>query len=329
MAIRQSIELSVVVWGGYIETMQYNLLPSLLAPNNLPALVRMHDATLTIAAPAGEAQRLRMQPICERVRALLPVRFSSIPLTHPQGPHGLLAETQMGLLADAALNGVGCVMLAPDIVLADGALRTVGDEAARGTNALLVAGIRADIRTAWHALERFRHDGVLALAPRQLMRLLLEHLHPVTRSLIINGPQASRWPSHMYWHIGDEGLLARCFHLHPLYVRPTTAATEDTIDGDYVEKTYPDGKGVRIITHTDDLALIELSETSHMAGTVYDRPPEQEGIAHWIDVIPSAFQKQHAQRSIRVVAAETLDERRWDATEKEATLFLREVGLYG
>jgi hypothetical protein len=68
-------------------------------------------------------------------------------------------------------------------------------------------------------------------------------------------------PEEVFWRVGNEGLVARCFHIHPNLVNPRVlnAPFTTTVDDDYLRAACPDPGDEYIIADSDLLCLCELS----------------------------------------------------------------------
>lgn len=322
------LRINIPVWGTYIDTMMDVLLPSLLAPGNITALHKRHPiAAIDVCTLPGDVERMQEHPLMRRIAAIAPVLFHPLDAQRASGLHHLLSLGHAVTLDAARAQNQGCVMLAPDVVLADGALGALGERITDATRAVLIASVRAECCGALEDLAAFYDDdGVLKVSARDLIRALLFHPHPVTASLVVSGALSSTWPSHLYWPVGDEGLIAHCFHMHPLYVRPSSAAIQDTLDGTYVEQLAPDGAGVVYVETSDEIALIELSRLGHMANTIRHYVVEPAQVAHWARYTATPMQRGHAAHRIRLYAGKPT-RGRWKRAEEEADQFLKQIGL--
>lgn len=306
---------NVVVWGTYIETMQHALLPSLLAPGNLPALSQR--VQFDIACPDSDRKQITAHPAHAALCQYADVRFISLDPTAHTTIHAALSAGQAPTLADAARDQAGVLVFSPDVAISDGALRAVEGY---GAQAVLVASVRVRLEEGLRAL------AAGDFSPRTFARIILDHPHPVTQSLTVRVPFVSKWPSHLYWWVGDEGLLVRAFHLHPLYVRPDATLISDTIDGDYIERVCPNGAGVVIVDDSDVLQQIELSAPQHMRSTISPQIITRSQITAWTIKNTTATQRENARQSVRIHVGAMTPER-WDAAEQRAMTFMGDIGL--
>lgn len=119
-----------------------------------------------------------------------------------------------------------------------------------GYRAVVITGLRLSKEAFLEALAA-SGAPLGELASRALVRIALPHLHQHERDMHRDARPSIADPVAVYWRVGDDGLLARCFHLHPLMVDPIVAIElKGTVDGHYLSQACPDpygeaGPGVR------------------------------------------------------------------------------------
>ena len=132
-----------------------------------------------------------------------------------------------------------------------------------GKSVVHMSGIRLDRDGVVPELaDRYSEErAVLSLAPRDLVGIGLRHLHPIARSHFFNEYDGGLMPANLAWSVGDEGVLLRCFHLHPLMVKPQGPLAEfkSTIDDDLALRACPDSSRDYVVTDSDELLAFEMS----------------------------------------------------------------------
>src|SRR5262249_51985361 len=137
--------------------------------------------------------------------------------------------------AEGAEAGAVLLYLIPDMILADGSMRTMGRHLAQGKRAVMVAGLRAAKDSLLpEVLSRFAKDGIVSVPPRRLVSLAVGHLHPIMQDHLYDGPADGFNPSFFCWPVANEGYVVRCAHLQPVLVdfRGRRATLHGTIDDD-------------------------------------------------------------------------------------------------
>lgn len=208
-------------------------------------------------------------------------------------------------------------------------------------------GIRLTRETAWPALRGMvGTDGLtLDLPPRRVVRLILEHAHPFTHSLFWESPDYNRMSSHLYWRVGQAGMLGRCFYLHPFMVNPQRKDVYlvRTIDTDYVMQACPDHERVEVIEDSDELVSVELTSLGDAAtntqikagGSLALRrgqehpaaPPDADlkavAVAFFGQQVANPLHQRFIRAKIRI-HAETIDES-WRAVEEASDRVVTEI----
>src|SRR5262249_5146521 len=155
-----------------------------------------------------------------------------------------------------------------------------------GKSVIHMSGIRLDRdQVVPEFANRYSNDGTtLALAPRELVSIGMRHLHPIALTHFWNKYDGDLMPANMVWDIPNEGMLLRCFHLHPLLVKSQIrfAKFGSTIDDDLALRACPDVSRDYVVTDSDEILAFEMSGLSRVVGTVCPKG-SIEGIASWAE----------------------------------------------
>ncbi len=273
-----------VTWGDNHTGLYLDVsLPTQLLPNNLPALAERPGTIYTIYAPADDAQRIRTSAAYRRLCEMVSTRIVEIELGGAVA-HEVLTECQKQAIREAETAGAALVFLAPDTVLADGAFATLARLADEGKKAVMVPGVRLTKESFVAAfLAKFNRSGygLANVSPRDLVELALDHLHPTAKALF--WPAKVNWPSNLYWSLGREGFICRCFHLHPFMVVTDrrNVLFASTIDGDYVEQAGIADHEIYIVPDSDELAIFEISSVKHNVGLPLRKPMRAHAVGRW------------------------------------------------
>src|SRR5262249_17884027 len=106
-------------------------------------------------------------------------------------------------------------------------------------------------------------DGVLAIPPRELMRLIEPALHSTVTARILNEPGIVEASYHhqMFWRIGADCLAMRAFMLHPICFRVDRRLDKVVCPMDYgfLLELCPGGR-FGVLDDSDDFLIVELQE---------------------------------------------------------------------
>jgi hypothetical protein len=263
---------STPVWGsGHIWLFLSVGLPSLLAPANLHGLTDNTENRYLIYTQSEYEKDIRAAHSYQRLASLLAVEIIPI-LNDIEVPHRTMSDCHIDSLRRAEEVGAAVVFIPPDCVWSDGSMVRLEALARNGKSVVHISGIRLDRDgVVPEFARRYSEDrAVLSLEPRELVGIGLRHLHPIARSHFFNEYEGGLMPANLVWSDGDEGLLLRCFHLHPLMVKSQVPLAEfkSTIDDDLALRACPDSGRDYVVTDSDELLTFEMSAPRRVVGTV-------------------------------------------------------------
>lgn len=266
----------MVVWGERFTRFFLDVvLPSQLAPDGLPAMRRLEGAIYRIYTTVADAAVVAADPAFIRLSTLMPVSFTVV----EAGAEALLSIDRYAAMtafhrhavSEASSCGAYLMFLAPDAIFSAGAFAYIESRAELGDELVVIGGTRAVIEDAAPMVTtRFRRpDGTISIAPRDLVRLMIDFPHPISKSVRWGASEfRCEEASHLYWFADDEtAFVAHCWHLHPVLVRARPGSNDfsETIDGDYVLRTVSAPERVHVIQSSDDACVLEYSQRSHWA----------------------------------------------------------------
>jgi hypothetical protein len=311
------IHIIVPVWGEtYTRCFLDVGLPSLLATGNFPSLPREHGHLCHIITTGADRATIEKSSAFGALAALIDIRFDDIG-ANPEisdDRHKWQSYCNRVGIAAADERGAAMIFLNPDVVIADGGIQALSALLARGKRAVQVLAVRMVKEAAVPALtkgyatpDRTR----LTISPRQLMRLALDNLHPLSMLHMYEKPDLDLSPSGLFWAAAQEGLVCRCVHLHPMLVHPRirNAPFSTTIDDDYLRAACPDVADEYIVADSDEFCACELSGLER-AGPGLPRGQIDDSVASWM---AAAAKPQHFENLARRIflRAERNDDQVW------------------
>ena len=250
------------VWGReYLDMFLNVCIPNQLAPGNMPALPA--GSRYRILTRSMHVDELDAHPMVHALRAVIPVDVVVVDELDrfPNGAYGhtLQIACHQRAMADAVEANAAIIMLSADFVFSENALAAVVQRHREGYRAVVNTGLRLRKEPFLQVLQEERPQ-LAALSSRELVRMALPHLHPHEESMFADAEAFSSYPVAVYWRIGSRGLLARCFHLHPLMVDPMRdIPLVGTNDGHYLASACPDFSRVHVVTDSDELQMFEMT----------------------------------------------------------------------
>ena len=250
------------VWGREHLDLFLNLcLPNQLAPGNVPALPL--GSRYRILTRSIHVEELDAHSMVHILREQIPVDLVVVEALdrdfETARGHDLMIACHRRAVADAFDAGAALIFLSADFIFSDGSLAAVVRRHRAGYRAVVNTGLRLAKESILGSIDESAAGGA-APAGRELVRMALPHLHPHTQSMFADTDRFCRKPVSVYWRVGNEGLLARCLHLHPLMVDPIISVLPSrTIDGRYLEQACPDAARVHVVSDSDELQMFEFT----------------------------------------------------------------------
>lgn len=292
----------VAVWGeNYIRLFCSYCLPTLLSPNNIPALAGRRKFEFVVLTRSTDRQYFEEFPAFEMVKSLTTVLFIDIDdilsASFDRNPHAYgvpLTRAYFRGIRELGeqMKQVDFIFWNADFIASDGSLRRLADLIDAGVRCTLAPSLRIVREDAEQFFDIALRDSPASIAadPRALVRLAIEHMHPTVMAKMVNGHSHLHitTANQFYWTYGPNLLVGRFFLLFMLHFRPEVLV--DDIHGfcDYafVPEFVPSGR-VHYETDSDDMFIGELQyrdkEVDDIIGAGQPVRPEDvaERIGYW------------------------------------------------
>jgi hypothetical protein len=268
--------LGVVLWGE--EFRNYFLkfcLPSLLSPNNIPALENQTDSRFLICTTQADWTAMQADETFGLLKKQIkPVLLELKGLPGPGSKMQVMSEGHKALACRMhELRAYG-TFIYPDTVFADGVLTECQRLAKEGKKVVLAHCPRfANEGLLRELAERglIKPGTPITLAPRELIALALPHMHSESRRYEWEAPYFyAESPVMVWWQI-PEGLLVHTVAWAPMVVDYNAITHHDTgtldhwtIDGDYIHKNFSDPNDVCAVTESDSITLMSFTPESSL-----------------------------------------------------------------
>jgi hypothetical protein len=285
-------EILVPIWGErYIRRFTELGLRTLLAPGNLPWLAVHHRVDVTILTTAESLPYFETQPAFRRLVALVDVAYLQIDdLITTYGPNYSAILTRAynrAMAVSPDMLGRSFIYLVGDLIFSDGALQAVAQAMKEGNDACIMCSPRADAETLEPVLVRRGDAEQLALTGREMVGLLLDHLHPTTVAKTVRDDGVHLSIAHQFfWRPAADVVVSRCFLLHMLCIRPQRRPVDIAApcDFSYITELAPGGR-YHYLTASEPFVSLEVQDPGHEAQfiTTYPLPPSEiaERLSYW------------------------------------------------
>jgi len=264
----------VVLWGERFRDyfLEY-CVPSLLAPQNLPALATRQQSKILIATTTTDWAVLQAAPVFSVLqRYVMPVH-----LEIPPCPVGRSSYDHMSLGHKLACemayhDAAYTTLLTPDCIVSDGTVARLQQLAADGCQLVIAPAVRFGEEPLFAQLRklglltdsnRSLSGAPLAISSRQMVHAAVNALHSETLAYEWDAPGFLLIVPTAWWRVpGENGILVHNLTWAPMLLdygalaaHNTSTFARWTFDGDYLFKNSQELKRIHVVQDSDELFL--------------------------------------------------------------------------
>lgn len=308
----KAIQLLVPVWGAaYTSQFLEISLPTLLSPQNLPALAKTLPCKLVFLTSSTDAADLNDHAAIHYLRSVCDVEISVIDdlIT------GDNYSTTITLAYARAVRAAGETMLdtcfffmISDYVVADGSLANVLARMQAGYSGVVAGNFQVVEESAKGSFFKTFDSGKpgMIVHSRELMRWALDHLHPMTLANMVNFPLChTTHTNRLFWRVDDNTLIGRFYLMHMICIRPEVAdfVIGSSCDYSFIPEMCPSGN-VHVLTDSDDYLVVEMQKRSHERNLVRFGSVKQSVLAASLAEWTTATHRKNAHSAVIFHAAD-------------------------
>lgn len=293
------------VWGEQFVSYFLELsLPSQLATGNIGSLVgsNHHYCIYTVAI---DKQRIESSSVyktlCEHINVHLNVIDENESERHERASMCFRAGINFAKQFNAAI-----VVLVPDAIFSRNSFAYMQQQLEAGYKIIMAACPTFEREKGSAFLQNYKPSSeILNASGRELIETVKHAMHPNTKEQFYESESGNLMPGCMYWYVGNEGMLAHAFHLHPLLVLPTNWDYEfaGTIDGDYIHGACKTDDKTLIVQDSDDLCMIEIADATWRIDATHKKN-DPNSIIDWAIIHANP---QHMQCVFTTIKLRSLD----------------------
>jgi hypothetical protein len=294
----------VTFWGArYREWFCRFALPSLLAPNNIPALQHLKKCRFLICTTRKDWARLQREPIFVLLKQYIaPIFLESRPSPLSEHKYSRMSRGHVALTVACHEARACAIYFAPDTVVPDGCVAAAQRLWMEGRRVVLCTAIRFDMDGVEAELSSrglLKPGLPLVLSRRDAVDIGLRNLHPESRAgnwdesnfgSLSTEHGRTDFPVCCYWEVQREkGVVIHTHNWAPflmdfssLAVHNTEALQKWAIDGDYIHHNFGQaklGEAVYVVDDSDDIILLGLTPRHEMV------PPRRHGLLKSIPIL--------------------------------------------
>lgn len=274
------IYLLVVFWGEiHRDHFAKLLLPSLLAPGNLPAISSIQGSKLVICTTTMDWEVVQRLPLFQEVRKYVEPVLIEIGIPKP----GTSKYQHSGAGFKRAVqkcwkDGAYGTFLVPDLILSNGTLKYLRDLAAAGAVATLVPSLRYDLEACLSTLRArslYKEGRAVAISARELAGVGLENLHSENKRYEWDSRYFCRQPFSVWWRFQNHrnillhttGWQMALVNFHALPTLNDGSLDYTTQDDVFIDQNFyrfrNDGT-LHLITDSDDAFYLSLTSENDL-----------------------------------------------------------------
>ncbi|MHB8397163.1 MAG: hypothetical protein ACYC9S_03790 [Leptospirales bacterium] len=269
--VRQSLVVLIPVWGNdYVANLLDYGICSFLGQKNLNELRIKYDIHLVILTSETDARTLDSSLTINKIKEFFNYNVILIDdILHLD--YGSIVTISYFRGMNNYYNyfpNVTFIYLVADYVLSDNVFDTICQKIEQGANVVFSISLRCvdDDFCMDSILDFYREKSDLIRLPsRDAIYRAFSILHPSFQAKIQGiGPVFSENIQHLYWRVNSSTLIARCFMLHMLAIKPTRWADHvpGYCDYSFVPAFAPDGPFMAL-NDSDDGVILEFQNVDH------------------------------------------------------------------
>ncbi len=274
------VVLTTVVWGEWHRRMFRDaMLPTLLAPCNLPALAAAHDCEWLIYT--DDIYGIEHDPNIQLARRMAHVQIGRVDLPRDMGVGNSRFTVQQAHWHAAARHAEVTdsllVFVPPDVIWSDGSLSYLSHLVVRGALAVSMNGPRVSDAVCAGLPKGSPGDSRISLTGRECVNHAMAHEHREAGAYMLDAESFSVWPEMIMQRIGDEGYLCRCMAHETLAYFPHRVGM-----GRSGMPKFPLGPGeFHIVSDSDDMVYLSLAKGSGTGQPTTGSPVSPVQVATW------------------------------------------------
>ena len=294
------------VWGyRYVRQFLECGLPTLLAPGNVPAVAHALSTEFVLLTSVDDEEYIREHANFQRLATVCKTEIRAIDHLITDRNYSTtitLAYTEAVRAAGESMLDTCFFFLVSDYIMADGSLAGAVKRMQQGISALIVGNFQVAEEDAlpWLEARLAISKSSLAIAPREMMRWALNHLHPATLANVVNIPFShNTHTNRLFWRVDASTILGRFYLMHMLCVRPET--TEFIIgascDYSFIPEMCPSGN-VEVIPDSDEYLVIELQPLKHESAFLRPGPLTPGALAKSLNEWTTQTHRHNVKHSV-------------------------------
>lgn len=252
------------MWGKEFTDLFLNTsLPSQLSTLNLGSTHSNHEITYKIYTTPEDANDIQKHPHFQKLSRTIKTKILTPQIPNKSGKYLMMSDFHRLALKEASRENIPMIFIAPDLFFSEGTFSAIIKLIEKGQRVLYIPTLRLNKPSFISAMQPklmdlYQHGNTFS--PRELVKLAMNHFHPVTKADFWEKDTISKWPSQIGWRLDDHSMMVRGFHLSAILIWPeNNTPLTGTVDGKFLSKACPSNDKHTIVTDSDDFIIFEMS----------------------------------------------------------------------
>jgi len=287
----------IPVWGqNHMRIFLDICIPSLLADNNIPYLVREAQITLILFIKKSEEDIIKSHMSIKKLASVIGVEYHYIDFISGRANHDILSDCHRKGLHLALDRQAYAILPTPDCVFSNNSLRSLHQLVIKGIKFVHMTYVRLQLELVYSALtlQANDNDGILSIDAPDLVDFSMQRFHSIMKRHVCNDfLDCKLLAANFFWKLDNSSMLAHCFHLHPILIKPglENLGFKVTIDDDLLLNATFAPHEVYIVQDSDEMLAYEISSDLHfIEGT--GPKDEIEHVIRWARYSTNAVHKE-------------------------------------
>ncbi len=322
-----NLQIINVVWGEkYIKTFLELSLPTQFSKGNLAEL-KDKPKYIIYTDEIGKSQ-ITSSSHYKKLESACDVIFRVIRIKKNECSFKVMLKCHSDSIREANATSSPIVFISPDCIFSTGVFTYLEEALNRGIRLLAICSTRMSLDKYKNIIEeKEKKDGqdIVSWSSRELATITVQNLHYRAKCLFIKAGHISAHPSHIYWQLDENNILAKAFHLHPLLIWPRehNALPKISTDGkNFLEKICPNYDEWEVITDCSKISLFEISSDQQFTDD-FTHPINKFTLRRWEKTHVSPSHHYFIKKNI--ILGNSIEKPEWEKIIRDANFELKSL----
>lgn len=291
---------TAVVWGNdYINYFLKWVIPSLLAPNNIPYLSLKENCKFIFYTTREYLSLFKNSDPIKDLKRYVEIDFQLIEGINKVGKYQTLAQSHQHFIRFLTQKNEILIFIHSDVIYANGCIKKLYELEKKGIRAVVNWEPRVNKEKVEKEIDKFQNKSSINISNRKLVEIALKNLHSENEAMTWQNEGVRVESPHCLLFKNKNGILVKPFILNPVLINPKNRSFQSqyNLDADYLLKTF-EIEEIFCITDTDDFCTIDFTSEKHRANYILDDKQTVNQIADWVSKNTNSVHQHYFTKTI-------------------------------